>query len=207
MEDRERKNKIKKMLIALWSIFIIMLAFLSVFVFLNWNDIWNDLFNSKRVKITEDKSSEISVLVTAYLEGLSNADDNTLMRLVLDPTQFNDMTVVKSRSRVITEYNNVVCYIVDGKKENTYIVFAVANITISGVDSTPLDIMPPFVIVRDEKGRCWIDNRPKNKETEEYIDEISGDSGIQAIYKKVKDDQEKCVDEDPTFKNFYEKLY
>ena len=67
--------------------------------------------------------------------------------------------------------------------------------------------MPPFVIVRDEKGRCWIDNRPKDKETEEYIDEISGDSGIQAIYKKVKDDQEKCVDEDPTFKNFYEKLY
>lgn len=207
MKDKERDQKIKKMLIGLWSIFIIMLAFLAVFSVLNWKDIKQDLFKGKGVLITEDRSGEINILIAAYLEGLSHTDDNTLMRLVLDPTQFNDMTVVKSRSKVITQYNNIVCYIVDGLKENTYIVFAVTNITISGVDSTPLDILPPFLVVKDEKGRYWIDNRPKDKETEEYIDEISGDSGIQEIYKKVMDDQERCVNEDPTFKNFYEKLY
>ncbi len=200
-----REKKVKKIIITIWVIFILLVAGLCTFVVMNWDNISADLFGNKN-KYTAVKSGDVHNLVNTYLKAMATADEKALKSLVTDPSQFDDMTMIISKSKVVTDYNNLVCYVVDGPVDNTYIVYPVYNSTINGVESTPLDIMSPLYIITDSNAKLLIDNRTKDKSVEDYINTVTESDSIQEVYRMVKEDEEKCMEEDPSFKEFYEKL-
>jgi hypothetical protein len=207
MAARNKKRKGVKLLIFIWVLFIAMISAFGVFLYKN-----RDQF-SKDVGITEEETyiytvnsnPEINTLITIYLKALASADQASLKNCVTTPSQYDNMTTVDGRSKVITDYGNINCYFVEGPEPESYIVYTIMNITISGVESKPLDIYKPFYVVKVD-GKYKIDNSAQSQELQDFINKVSLEPDIQQLYQMVKADQDSKAASDPTFAEFMNKL-
>ena len=120
-----------------------------------------------------------------------------------NPSQFDNMTVLLSRAQKIVGYSHIDCYTVKGIKENEILCYVIADISLKDVKSTPKDIMV-YYIVKEANGEYHINNNV-DAEISAFIDEKTLNDDIQALYKIVKDDEDKCYNEDKTLRDFYEK--
>ena len=140
-KNRKHEVKIKKLLIAVWAVFIMALVSLGVIVY-NKRDTFKedlDMSFTTRFSYQTNANPDINALIITYLSAMSSSDQATLQSCVVDPSQFDNMSVVQSQSRVITSYKNINCYTIEGMDENSTVVYAIANISIINVESTPLD--------------------------------------------------------------------
>ena len=65
--------------------------------------------------------------------------------------------------------------------------------------------MGPFYVVK--KGNNYlIDNSMLGNEVNDYIEKVNRTSDIQDLYKMVKDNEDKCAEQDPAFKEFLDRL-
>ena len=136
---------------------------------------------------------------------MAAGDQDILKSCVTDPTQFDDMTAVQNQSKIITAYSNINCYTVEGLDASATIVYAVANISIVGVESTPLDMLGPYYIVNQD-GHYLIDNKPLADDVQRYVDKAGKNKDIQELYSMVKADEEEKAAQDPAFKEFMDRL-
>ena len=124
--------------------------------------------------------------------------------MVTEPSSFDDMTVYEGRAEVISDYNNILCYAIEGYNKNEVIVYAVFNIKINGVDSSPLDIMQFYLV--QENGKYKINNGALPNKTKNYVIKVDESDAVQKLYTMVKEDNENLLATDPTFAEFYKKL-
>lgn len=203
--NRQKEVKAKKMLLTIWFIFLIALATLGFFLYKKRKSIKEDFQFSTRFSYQTNANQDINALIISYLNAYASCDQDLLKSCVTDPSKFDDMTNVQSQSKVITAYTNINCYTVSGFDDSATIVYPVTNISILDVSSTPLDIPGPFYVV-NQNGQYLIDNTELSEEVKAYMDKVDGTDDIQALYKMVKDDEDKCAEEDPTFKDFMDRL-
>ncbi len=201
----EKRKKGVRIIITIWVIFILMLAALGVLVYMNKDQLFKDLGVTRTYVYTVDSNEEINTLVETYLKALANADQATLQSCVTTPSQYDNMTTVEGRSKVITNYENITCYYVGGPEEGSYIVYVIMNITINGVNTKPLDIYKPLYVLK-EGGKYLIDNSAQSQELQDFISQISLEKDIQELYQTVKEDQDSKAASDPTFAEFMNKL-
>lgn len=205
LEKRKRELKKKKMLLLIWSIFLILVGVGITLYVTNYKKI-KDAVDKKNdtTKIYETNSDlEINMLVTTYLNAMTSCDQKTLQSVVTNPSQFDNMTVLLSRAQKIVGYSHIDCYTVKGIKENEILCYVIADISLKDVKSTPKDIMV-YYIVKEANGEYRINNNV-DAEISAFIDEKTLNDDIQALYKIVKDDEDKCYNEDKTLRDFYEK--
>lgn len=148
---------------------------------------------------------DINSLMIEYYAALAVCDKNKLITLVTEPSVYDDMTPYEQKSQIITHYSNINCYTVDGYSENTVLLYVTCNINLAGVESAPMNISQ-FYIVDTEQG-YKIDNRTLDDATMAYINDVSASEDIQELYKNVKANIDSCVASDPTFAEFYNKIY
>ena len=231
-KKKKKKNRgLKAILIICWLVFLLLLGgFATVYLHENGiihiafldeflpketptdavqddNDVSgedNDAGFITRYEYETNANLEINALVSEYLFALTSCDQAALKSIVTDPSQFDDMTVYETKANIIQSYDNINCYTIKGYNENETICYVLSNITISGVTSTPLDIVRFYIVV--ENGQYKIDNSAKSTEVTTYIDNINTNSDVQGLYKMVKDDITKCQQEDPEFYEFYQRL-
>ncbi len=208
MKAKGRKNrKLKRLLIVIWVLFLAALGGAGFYYYKNRKEINEDLGVTKGPAYETNANPNINALVITYLHALGSCDQTILKSCVTDPSQFDDMTLIRNKAKVITGYSNINCYTMPGNTENSTVVYVVSNISIAGVSSTPLDIyVPPFYVI-EQDGNYLIDNTTHSQEVSDYINSCTKNADIQKLYQKVLDDQKKCADEDPAFAEFYEKLY
>jgi hypothetical protein len=201
--SRQHQVRMRKRLLIIWAIFIPVLVVVILFVVKNKDEL---ITNEEQTHIYQvDANAEINKLITDYFTAYAACDQMTLQKLVVDPSRFDDMTIVQKKAAVVTGYSNIKCYTVPGKTEDATIVYAVANISIANVVSTPLDMNPALYVVKKENGYL-IDNSALSKDILNYIESTNQKQDILDLMKMVKDDQEVCAAKDETFKKFYEKL-
>lgn len=205
MAANKKRKKGVKLIITIWVIFILALAAFGVMLFRNRDQVFKDFGLKKTYIYTVDEIPEINSLVEVYLKALANADQGTLQNCVTTPSQYDNMTTVEGRSKVITNYENITCYYVGGPEEGSYIVYVVMNITINGVNTKPLDIYKPLYIV-NSGGKYLIDNSAQSQELQDFISQTSMEKDIQELYQTVKADQDSKAESDPTFAEFMNKL-
>ena len=202
-EKRKQELKKKKIVLAIWSVFIVV-AIVGVILFIKNYGKLKKASNDKESKIYElNKNSDINFLVKRYLGALTGCDQETLKNLVTDPSQFDNMTIYISRSNNVTGYNNIDCYTVDGMTDDSKLVFVVANVSLKDVESKPKDIMVFYVVNVD--GKYLINNEVDTK-IQNHIEKMTVQKDIQEIYKMVKEDEDKCYEEDETLRKFYERI-
>ena len=202
---KKSHSNVKRNLLIMWIIFIPVLVFVILFLVKNKDELMDGMGLSEEHIYEVDANPEINKLVTDYFNAYAACDQMTLQKLVIDPSQFNDMTIVQKKAAVVTGYKNIKCYTVKGLTEDATIVYPVANISISNVISTPLELNHALYVVK--KGDTYlIDNSALGKDVLDYISTIEQKPDIQDLAKMVKTDQEKCAAEDETFREFYKRL-
>lgn len=203
--NRAKEVKLKKMLIAIWAVFIIVLVFFGLMVYKKKDVVEQDLSFTTRFSYQTNANPDINALMITYLSAMAASDQDTLKSCVTDPSQFDNMATVQSQSKIITTYSNINCYTVEGMDEESTLCYVVANISIVSVESTPLDIMGPFYVVK--KGNNYlIDNSMLGNEVNDYIEKVNRTADIQDLYKVVKENEEQCAAQDPAFKEFLDRL-
>ncbi len=148
---------------------------------------------------------DINSLMIEYYAALAVCDQDKLVSLVIDPSVYNDMTPYEQKSQIITHYSNINCYTVDGNMPDSTILYVTCNINIAGVESAPMNISQ-FYIVKTENG-YKIDNRVLDDATTAFISQVSSSDDIQELYRNVKANIDSCLASDPTFADFYSKIY
>ncbi len=202
-----KKRKLKRLLIVIWILFLAGLGGAGFYYYRNRHEINEDLGVGDSKSYETNANPSINALVITYLHALGSCDETILKSCVTDPSQFDDMTLIRNKSKVITGYSNISCYTMPGLTDDATVVYVISNISIAGVNSTPLDIyVPPFYVV-EKNGTYMIDNTTHSQEITDYINSCTKDADIQALYQEVLDDQKKCAEQDPAFAEFYEKLY
>jgi len=148
---------------------------------------------------------DINSLMIEYYAALAVCDQAKLVTLVTDPSVYNDMTPYEQKSQIITHYSNINCYTVPGNTEDSTILYVTCNINIAGVQSAPMNISQ-FYIVKTAEG-YKINNSVLDEATNSYIEEVSSSEDIQELYRNVKANIDGCLQQDPTFADFYNKIY
>ena len=203
--NRAKEVKLKKMLIAIWAVFIIILVLFGLMVYKKRDVVEQDLKFTTRFSYQTNANPDINALMITYLSAMAASDQDTLKSCVTDPSQFDNMATVQSQSKIITTYSNINCYTVEGMDENSTLCYVVANISIVSIESTPLDIMGPFYVVK-KGNNYYIDNSMLGNEVNDYIEKVNRTADIQDLYKVVKENEEKCAEQDPAFKEFLDRL-
>jgi len=203
--NESRKSKIR-LLVTVWILFVLLLVGVGAFFFLNRDELASEFTGggSEQSAKLLDENDEINILVVTYLNALTSCDKNLLQKSTTDPSQFDDMTLVTNTARIVTSFSNIKCYSMKGLTEDTYVVYAVSNISINGVRSKPLDIVR-YYVVKGENGYL-IDNSSLSKEVYDYIESLKQNSSVSSLYRQVNEDEERCAKEDETFKAFYDRL-
>ena len=187
-EKRKQELKKKKTILIIWAVFLVV-ALVGVLVFVKNYGKLKKASDKESAKIYEvNKHSDVNFLIKRYLGALTGCDQETLKNLVTDPSQFDNMTIYISRSNNVTGYENIDCYTVDGLKD---------------VNSKPKDIMVFYVVNVDGK---YLINNEVDPKIQEHIDNMTVKKDIQEIYKAVKEDEDRCYEEDETLRKFYEKI-
>ena len=146
----------------------------------------------------------INALMADYYDALVNGDSEKLKDIVTEPEAFGDMMIYETKAQVISEYSNITCYTIPGLNENEILVFTTSNVTITGVNSKPLDIKQFYVV--KEGNNYKINNGVLSQEVIDYINFQAGSPDVQALYKSVQDNINQCLAEDSTFADFYNKI-
>ncbi len=204
---RNRKKEVKQrgILLAVWIIFLVVLGLFGCIAYKKRDIVSEDLGFTTRFAYQTNANPDINALIITYLSATAAGDQDILKSCVTDPSQYDDMTNVQNKSKIITAYSNINCYSVEGKNPSDTLVYAVANISIVNVESTPLDMLGPFYIVKED-GKYLIDNRPLDDSVNKYIEKAGKNKDIQDLYLMVKADEEKKAEQDPAFKEFLDRL-
>ena len=214
MEERKKSGKsraeqvrAKKSLLAVWAVFLVILIIAIVLFIRNKDALLDDLGVKKKETIyTENQDQAIDKLVRDYYTAYAACDQKALQSMVVDPSLFNDMSIVEKKANVVTAYNNLKVYTVPGLTADATVVYILTNISIANVVSTPLDMIQPPLYLLKKDGSYVIDNSTLSSDILNYIDSLNQKEDIQELMKLVREDQEKCLREDETFRQFYERL-
>ncbi|MCR5104133.1 MAG: hypothetical protein K6B68_06720 [Eubacterium sp.] len=203
----EKKGKKSKgLLIVVWIMFVALIGLFGVFLYSRRKTLEEDLGGfTTRFSFQTNANQDINALIITYLSATASSDQAILKSCVTDPSQFDDMSVIQEQSKIITSYSNINCYSVEGKNPNETVVYAVANISIAGISSTPLDMLGPYYIVKDGN-QYLIDNRELSPDIQKYMSKVEKDEDIQELYGTVKNDEDAKAAADPAFKEFLDKL-
>ena len=205
--DRKKQVRTRKILLVVWSIFFILLAFGIYFFVKNKDELMGDMGVQKSTIYEENAVPEINKLITDYYTAYASCDQKTLKTLVVDPSQFDNMSILEKKADIVTAYNNLKVYTIPGAAADETVVYVMFNLSIVNVISQPLDITrPPLYVVKKEGGYV-IDNTTLRSEVQNLIESLNQKPDIQELMKQVRDDQEKCVADDQTFKEFYDRLW
>ena len=204
-ESNTKRSGKKKVLVSVWVVFILALGLFGFMVYKQRDAVVEDLGFSTRFSYKTNANPDINALIITYLSALASGDQDILKSCVTEPSKFDDMSVVQSQSKIITAYSNINCYTVEGIKNSDTIVYAVANISIVGIESTPLDMLGPFYVV-NKNGEYLIYNGEITESTQKYIDKASKDKDIQELYQMVKKDEDEKAEKEPAFKEFLDRL-
>lgn len=201
-QDNTRIKKLKKLLIGGWICFIALAAVFFLFFFRNLPIAGNG-YSSKYTYET-NANLDINALVSSYFSALAACDQASLKNSVTDPSEFDDMTNYQRKAELITGYRNIDCYTVKGYTEGATLVYVVFNPTMSGVNSSPKDIVYFYVV--EQNGNYLIDNQELSPEVTDYIASVTEGKDIQELYQMVKEDEDRCLNEDPTYYEFIQKI-
>ncbi|SNU05882.1 hypothetical protein SAMN06297422_10598 [Lachnospiraceae bacterium] len=205
MAQNNKKSKQKRLLASIWILFILAIGLFGFMVYKQRDVVSEDLGFTTRFSYKTNANPDINALIITYLSAMASGDQDILKSCVTEPSKFDDMSVVQNQSKIITAYSNINCYTVQGIKKSDTIVYAVANISIVGIESTPLDMLGPFYIV-DKNGEYLIYNGEISDSTQKYIDKAGKDKDIQELYQMVKKDEEEKAEKEPAFKEFLDRL-
>lgn len=208
MKENKKNNK-SLLVMCLILAWLLLILFVLIFVFYFKDDLPTKENKELTVVTESEKNLEyqinsdvrINSLMSEYYSALVVCDQSKLQSLVVDPSQFDNMDKYIRRANAVKNYANINCYTVPGYTDDAVIVYVTCNLDIVDVESKPLDITQ-FYLKKTDNGYI-IDNANKDDAVNAYIAQRTNSPDIQELYGDVKTNVDSCVQNDPTFAEFY----
>ncbi|MBE5925116.1 MAG: hypothetical protein E7271_11780 [Lachnospiraceae bacterium] len=150
----------------------------------------------------KNQDEDLNAFIMEYFAAITECDNQKLQDMVTDASQYSSDELLKKKAEFITAYDNITVYTKDGPDEGSYVAFVVSNLSISGVNSSPYDIVVLYIVTGAQGFRIMNGTLPA--ETQEYIAKIKGDKDIQKVFSSVAKQNEKLTKKDSTLKDFYD---
>ena len=150
----------------------------------------------------KDDNEDLNAFIEEYFNAITACDNVKLQDMVTDSSEYSGDDALRKKAGYITEYSNITVYTKDGFDEGSYVAFVVSNLTITGVNSSPYDIVTLYIVTGAQGFR--IVNGELSEETKNYIDKIKGDEDIQKVFQSVEEENAKLADKDSSLRDFYE---
>lgn len=192
-----------------WLVFILLVV---VFYFYFMDKL--PIFGKKDKTTTEESASEITYeinanedvnkLISDYYDAMETCNQATLQSLVVDPTVFDDMTFYIEKQKVMTEYKNITVYTLPGYFTGDYVAYVTYDLVIANVNSTLADIQCYYISNTSDGFK--INNSSLDPELVAHMNDQLNQPDIQALYGSVKAKIDECLENDPTFKAFYDEM-
>jgi hypothetical protein len=151
--------------------------------------------------LVDDKYPEITELVQNYLSAYLIADDekrmNTIRECVVDLDDLNNI----KRREYVKSYSDVECYTKDGPYDDTYIVYAYYQVTYKNISTADPNITVFYVMRQGETNNVYIKNKIPD-DVKEYIEQISADKDVQALFSDVNEEHEAARTKDENLDKF-----
>lgn len=162
--------------------------------------------NDEFVAFERNEYPEVNSFVENYLNALTNADMNVLSTMVVDATQF-DADKLAKKKEIVLNYSNVDCYTKPGLTEGSYVVYAVVNTQIAGVEVQPLSLHQFYLIPNEYGGFLQYNTASTDSEIDRYLNQIERDSDVVELYERVNKNNEESAQNDESLRAFYESIH
>ena len=210
-KNRKPKKRFRlDRLIAFSTLFLLLVAVIVIVIkmFSGGNIIGNNSETTTKQtasKLQDDKYPEITELVQNYLKAYLIVDDDkrmeTFRECVMD---LDDLNSIKRRDYVAS-YSDVECYTKEGPYEGTYIVYAYYKVTYKNISTPDPNINTLYVMRQGESNNVYIKNKIPD-DVKEYIDKVSNDKDVQALFDEVKAEHEAAMQKDDNLLKFFTDL-
>lgn len=161
--------------------------------------------NEEYIPFERNEYPEVNSFVENYLNAITTADINVLSTMVVDPAQF-DVAILERKKQMVLNYSNVDCYTKPGLTEGSYVVYAVVNTQIAGVEIQPLSLHQFYLMPNEFGGFVQNNTASTNPEIDAYMNQIDRDPDVVDLYKRVNDNNTESAKNDEALRAFYESI-
>lgn len=130
-----------------------------------------------------DTNHKILNLIQTYFEAEEVGDADTLNQIVDTP---NPVTKehLDMLNEIIVDYQNIVCYVIEGLDDSSWVTYISYDIKFLNVDQTAPSLNR-FIIREKEDGTMYIDMQPVDQEMNTYLEEVRNRSDVRQLYTDV----------------------
>ncbi len=163
-------------------------------------------------EIAMEKAS-IEVLVSQYRDAFEDADIEAL-KIIYNTDDVMNSSTIEATAKIITGYENTLCYIKDGMDANSKVVFIYDDLKVDGIKTLIPNIAYVYMMQKDD-GSFYIypgeydlntANYVYSSEIQKYISELIKDNDIKKLYAETNEKFNQACSEDPDVQAFVDKL-
>lgn len=154
--------------------------------------------------LEENAYPEVNALISTYFTAMQNDDKTTIVELrkYLDTVEAVKFDV---KSHYVESYQNVVCYTKKGPFEDSYIVYATADVKMFDYDVTAPSLQT-ILVCTDEAGTLYIYSGDFDEQIANYIKEISSQADVVELISRIDTTYREVMDSNPEFATYMESL-
>ncbi len=130
-----------------------------------------------------DSNQKILNLMQSYFQAEEEGDAEKLNQLVDSPNPVTQEHL-DMLNEIITDYQNIVCYVMNGLDPSSWVTYISYDIKFLNVDQTAPSLNR-YIVREKEDGTMYIDMNPVNEEWNTYLEEIRSRSDVRQLYTDV----------------------
>lgn len=158
----------------------------------------------KNSDLTSNASDEIKGLVANYFKCMLTCDLEEMSKIVTQVENI-DVEEMQAKRNLIEQYQNLECYIMDGRSKGEYLVYVYSELKFTGIDTAAPGLTRLYIVTQPD-GSLQIELGLIKQEVQDYIAEADESEHVKKIIDTVNYKLEQAINKDEKFREFYTNL-
>lgn len=155
-------------------------------------------------ELSLNQNENINKLITDYFTAKKTVNMDAMSSLVSDVNQI-DREKLTAMAAYVEDYQNLNCYVIKSEDSDAYRVYVKYDIKLKNIDTLGPGLSA-FYVTGTSDGGYAIYLSALDQNQEEFITAADKNQQIIDLKEEVADNLQKAIDQDASFKQFYEKM-
>lgn len=151
-----------------------------------------------------NQNENINKLITDYFAAKKTVNMDAMSSLVSDVNQI-DREKLTAMAAYVEDYQNINCYVIKSEDSDAYRVYVKYDIKLKNIDTLGPGLSA-FYVTGTSDGGYAIYLSALDQNQEEFITAADKNQQIVELKEEVADSLQKAIDQDASFKQFYQKM-
>lgn len=155
-------------------------------------------------ELSVNQNENINKLITDYFTAKKTVNMDAMSSLVSDVNQI-DREKLTAMAAYVEDYQNLNCYVIKSEDSDAYRVYVKYDIKLKNIDTLGPGLSA-FYVTGTSDGGYAIYLSALDQNQEEFITAADKNQQIIDLKEEVADNLQKAIEQDASFKQFYEKM-